>query len=326
MALVALISNPHSTGNITFMPRIRDFVAKTTDLLHYELANIDEIPNILLQIALKKPDILVINGGDGTVQAVLTSLIYEAPFGKTPPPLAILPNGKTNLIAIDLGVSGAPLKALERLLQLAQTGTIAKALVQRHLMSLDTGDNQRPVIGMFLGAAGLMKTILFCRHKLYPLGIPNGLAHIIAYMAFAWAILSGNGSKPGSTFLPDPMRIFVPKKESIQGRFAVLLTTTLEHLLLGIKPDYGPDKQGALKLICIEQARIPVFKAIWACLKGRLGRHSDSGIHVRAGEEILLEGVADGVILDGELIAPAPGSPLILRAMPAHAFVSFAPL
>jgi hypothetical protein len=323
MALVALISNPYATGNVTLMPRIRAFAART-NLLHFELKHVEEISHALKQIALRAPDILVINGGDGTVQAVLTSLIYEEPFGKTPPPLAILPNGKTNLIAIDLGMSGSPLKALGRLLDIVQTGRIADALVQRHLIALDTGSKERPVIGMFLGAAGLMKTILFCRHKLYPLGIPNGLAHFIAYLAFAWAILSGSGSKPGSTFLPDPMRICVPQKESVHGRFAVLLTTTLERLLLGIKPDYAPEQQGALKLICIEQARIPVFKAIWACLNGRLGRHAYSGVHVRAGEEIELDGVGDGVILDGELVAPAPGRPLVLRAMPAHAFISLA--
>src|SRR5688500_20064039 len=58
-----------------------------------------------------KPDVLVINGGDGTVQATLTEMFNGKPFGDVPPPVAVLPNGKTNLIAQDLGADGDPIVA-----------------------------------------------------------------------------------------------------------------------------------------------------------------------------------------------------------------------
>ena len=63
---------------------------------------------------------LVINGGDGTVQAALTELHNGGHFGDQPPPVAVLPSGKTNLIALDLGARGDPVAALERLIALAQ--------------------------------------------------------------------------------------------------------------------------------------------------------------------------------------------------------------
>ena len=34
------------------------------------------------------------------------------------------------------------------------------------------------MIGMFLGGAGLADTMLYCRDKIYPLGLPNGVAHV----------------------------------------------------------------------------------------------------------------------------------------------------
>jgi hypothetical protein len=34
--------------------------------------------------------------------------------------VAVLPNGKTNLIALDLGATGDPIDALERVLELAE--------------------------------------------------------------------------------------------------------------------------------------------------------------------------------------------------------------
>ena len=48
-----------------------------------------------------RPKVLVINGGDGTVQAALTELYNGGHFGDRPP-VAVLPSGKTNLIALDL--------------------------------------------------------------------------------------------------------------------------------------------------------------------------------------------------------------------------------
>jgi hypothetical protein len=77
----------------------------------------------------------------------------------------VLPNGKTNLIALDLGAAGDPIKALERVLELARTDLVPH-IVSRELISLSARQRRRrPVLGMFLGGAGLADTILFCRHK-----------------------------------------------------------------------------------------------------------------------------------------------------------------
>ena len=72
-------------------------------------------------IARVRPKMLVINGGDGTVQAALTELYNGGHFGNEPPPVAVLPSGRTNLIALDLGAQGDPIAALEKLLEIAQS-------------------------------------------------------------------------------------------------------------------------------------------------------------------------------------------------------------
>src|SRR5688572_20145553 len=118
MALVALLSNPRSTGNQSLLPRVRAFCAAHDDIFHYEVEHAEQIGAALKTIARVKPKVLVINGGDGTVQAALTELHHGAQFGGDPPPVAVLPNGKTNLIAHDLGAEGDPIAALERVLEL----------------------------------------------------------------------------------------------------------------------------------------------------------------------------------------------------------------
>src|ERR671917_1567487 len=183
MARVALLSNPCSTGNRSLLPRVRAFCAEHKDIFHYEVEHVDQIGTALKTIARVKPTVLVINGGDGTVQAALTEIYHGGHFGAKPPPVAVLPNGKTNLIALDLGAGGDPIEALERVLELARTDMVPH-IVSRELISLTDGSaTGKPVLGMFLGGAGLADTILFCRHKIYPLGLPNGLSHLLTAIA-----------------------------------------------------------------------------------------------------------------------------------------------
>ena len=46
-------------------------------------------------IALVRPKLLAINGGDGIVQAALSELSNGGHFGEEPPPVTILPSGET---------------------------------------------------------------------------------------------------------------------------------------------------------------------------------------------------------------------------------------
>ena len=135
MAPVALLSNPRSTGNRSLLPRVRSFCAAHKDIFHYEVEHVDQIGQALRTIARVKPKVLVINGGDGTVQAALTELYHGGHFGGAPPPVAVLPNGKTNLIAHDLGAGGDPIEALERVLDLARTDLVPH-IVSRELIAL----------------------------------------------------------------------------------------------------------------------------------------------------------------------------------------------
>ena len=86
MASVALLSNPQSTGNRALLPRVRSFCAAHKDIFHYEVENVGQIDQALKLIARVRPDVLVINGGDGTVQATLTALHHGGHFGESPPP------------------------------------------------------------------------------------------------------------------------------------------------------------------------------------------------------------------------------------------------
>src|SRR5213076_3148183 len=167
---IALLSNPKSTGNLAQLPRIRAYCADHPDVFHYEVEHAHQIGEAMKVIARVRPKVLAINGGDGTVQAAPTEIYNGGHFGDAAPPVAVLPSGKTNLIALDLGARGDPIDTLERLIQLARADDLGRYTVARELIALrQVGDEDRPVIGMFLGGAGLADTMLYCRDKIYPL-------------------------------------------------------------------------------------------------------------------------------------------------------------
>lgn len=324
MAEVALLSNPRSTGNRSLLPRVRSFCARHPEIFHYEVEEVDQIAQALKTIARVKPKVLVINGGDGTVQAALTELYYGGHFGASVPPVAVLPNGKTNLIAMDLGATGDPLDALDRVLDIARSGVNSHVVARELIAVSDGGLNSRPVLGMFLGGAGLADSILFCRHKIYPLGLPNGLSHVLT--AFALILTAVFGAR--ASFLPGrprPVSVSVHRQGELQGRFSLLMVTTLEKLLLNARTRSNePSMVGALKLMAIEERPSTVFRAMFAAIGGRLGRSRIKGIHVERGDEIRIEGDQSSVILDGELYEAAKGHPIVLKQTAPIPFLNLA--
>lgn len=319
MACVALLSNPRSTGNRALLPRVRAYCARHPDVFHYEVEEFDQIPDAMRTIARVSPKVIVINGGDGSVQAALTELHGGKYFGETPPPVAVLPNGKTNLIALDLGAQGDPLEALERIVALAQSD-LAPHIVQRELIALSDGHDSRPVLGMFLGGAGLADSILFCRDKVYPLGLPNGLSHVLTAMAVIVSVILGIRT----AFLPprpSPVRVSLKRGGQFSGRYTLLIVTTLERLLLGSRTEKGG---GHLKLMAVEQGFGTLFMAVMASIRGRLGPNRLKGVHIEQGDEIEIEGERSNIILDGELFQTSAGNPIVLRTTAPVPFLRLA--
>jgi hypothetical protein len=325
MALVALLSNPRSTGNRSLLPRVRSFCAANKDIFHYEVEEFGQIAEALRTIALVRPKVLVINGGDGTVQAALTELYHGGHFGENPPPVAVLPNGKTNLIAHDLGASGDPIAALERVLDLARTDLVPH-IVSRELIQLTggrNGGNERPVLGMFLGGAGLADTILYCRHKIYPLGLPNWAAHFLTFVLGLVSVIVGRRSR----LLPAkwaPLKVSVLKSGEMQGKFAFVMVTTLERLLLNGSMAGAGARPGAMQLVIVERNLISILGALFAAIRGRLGLSRIRGVHFERGDEIRIEGRHSNVILDGETFQANDGKPIVLRPTAPVPFLKLA--
>lgn len=321
MATIAILSNPNSTGNMSMLPAIRSYCADRADIFHYEVTDIDEVGAAMRMIARVKPRVLVINGGDGTVQSALTEMYLGKHFGTNPPPLAVLPNGLTNLIAADLGSESDPIAALDHVMAMAK-GDLDAHIVKRELISLSHGEeDEKPVLGMFLGGAGLAETIFFHRRKIYPLGLPNGISHFITMLA----VMASTTFRLRANFLPPiprPVRVSLMKKGQRQGDYALLIVTTLDKLLLGGRA--APTRRGQLKIVTVDHRPWALFRALFDSFIGRFGRSAVKGVNIDEDEVIHISGDKGRVILDGEEFESSDDHPIVLRKTPPVSFLKLA--
>jgi hypothetical protein len=191
--------------------------------------------------------------------------------------------------------------------------------VQRELIALSEGDS-KPVLGMFLGGAGLADTMLYCRYKIYPLGLPNGISHLLTALAVIVTVVLGIRA----AFLPprpSEVRVSLKRGGQITGRFTLLIVTTLEKLLLGGRAEGA---SGHLKLMVVEQGPRTLLRAVLASIRGRLGRSKMRGVHIEQGDEIEIDGESSNVILDGELFQARTGKPIVLRTTRPVPFLKLA--
>lgn len=318
---IALLSNPKSTGNLAQLPRIREYCADHPDIFHYEVEHASQIGEAMKIIARVRPKVLAINGGDGTVQAALTELYNGGHFGDQAPPVAVLPGGKTNLIALDLGAKRDPIETLERLIELAQSD-LAPYIVARELIALRRGESgDKPVIGMFLGGAGLADTMLYCRDKIYPLGLPNGVSHALTLIAFIVRLVL----KAKASFLPpppEPTDLVFRERARLSGRFSVLVVTTLEKMVFS--SDVGGVGHGPLKLVAIEERASYVLRGFFAGLAGGYRGKKLRGVHFEEVDEVTIESGNSHVILDGETFHAERGRPIYLTPAQPLSFVKLA--
>lgn len=318
---VAVLSNPASTRNRRVFRRLQRILDGSENIFHFELdsaGGIDGITEALAAFNRTGPAMLIINGGDGTIQATLSSILNDKPFDAVPP-IAILPGGKTNMIAEDLGAKGSPERVLKLLLKIARDGTLGERILRRNIIELNLGDGSPLLYGMFFGGAAIVNGIRYCNENIYPMGLPNILSHPMAIGALVTSALGGAKS-PDSPMHSEEMKIVMPGGGTLQGRYLVVVATTLDRLLLGLRP-YGRDGKGTLKFSAIEHRPRAIFAAAKGIMTGKFGRVTLEGVNTRRIDEIRISG-NDPVTLDGEIYDISPGQTVVLKGDKSLDFVS----
>ena len=81
---IGVLVNPLSGGNRNGLGAVRNTIADYPQVLQSDVQTPQEVLNALLHFSSKEVDVVAVNGGDGTVQAVLTALFRHQPFKTLP--------------------------------------------------------------------------------------------------------------------------------------------------------------------------------------------------------------------------------------------------
>lgn len=293
---IGMIYNPRSHRN-----RGRDLDASIAPHIYLaQPGNRDQLPQALADFAERKINLLIINGGDGTVRDVLTSGMPV--FGENWPDIAVLPKGKTNALTVDLdapkdwSLQGA-IEAFE--------GT--RRIVRRPVLIHPVDDVDAKAYGFILGA-GALTIGTKAGQSAHRLGAFNSLAVAVTAGWGVMQFLFGNNSNPWRR----GVRLNIDLDEADQtlahsglgdrDRRQLLVASTLERLPAGLKA-FGPHRDG-LKLAVLDQISRRTALQLPAIVSGWTPDDLASrGFHQVSTAGFTMD-LDDSFILDGEAFPP----------------------
>lgn len=289
--LVGVIRNPRSFRNKGLVPE----QAAQAEVITETTLKRKDLFDVLARFASAGIDYLAIDGGDGTVRDVLTC--GASAFGDDWPPLIVMPKGKTNALASDLGLPSR--WELERALERANAGSFAH---RRTLVVADAQDPLARVQGFMLGA-GVFTRSISLGQSAHRWGAFNALAVLVTtFWSLAQAFFAG-GDNPWRRHTG--IRVTDESGNPISGDLEqryVLLSSTLENFPMGLKP-FGAVRKG-LKLAILDRPWRKSLLRIPSIAFGFQPRRPERlGYHWLAPDSFLMT-LDDRFILDGEAFPP----------------------
>jgi len=298
---VGVIANGRSHRNLKHGMRLDHW----PDVSYAAPDTFEALEETLRDYAARGVGLLVVNGGDGTLRDVMTAAarVFDAL-----PAMAIIPSGKTNALALDLGIPE------DWQVRDAIAAARAGRFVERAPVEILRGDEPRPAArGFLLGMGGFVRATELAQST-HRVGAFNGVA---VGLALGWAIMQTLfGPRTGSWRVGTPMRLRLAGQEPATRHRYLLLASTLGRLPAGLKP-FGPAKRG-LKLLSVDAPPKRLWLGAPAVVAGSEAAWLETAGYHRletTGFDLSLD---KGFILDGELYS---GGDLSVRQGPKLSFI-----
>lgn len=299
---LGVLSNPWSGGNRRRgLGAIRRCLQHHPGIPHREVRTAAEIQAALEDFARRNLNLIAINSGDGTVQAALTALLGREIFPSLPL-LALLRGGTTNMTHHDLGLCGSPAQALRQLLAWVHHGDGRAVILRRTILKVQPSPGAHPLYGLFFGSACIFNGIQFFHSWIHRTGLSGDPAHLLIMARFLWALARQNDARVA----PVPIGIRMDRLGIAPQDYLLLLITTLDRLILGLRPFWH--RGGApLKLTAVSAQPRHLLRVLPFLARGRRHAYAQfgNGYISCSGREIRLEMNA-GFAVDGELFGADP--------------------
>jgi hypothetical protein len=291
--LVGIIRNPRSHRNKGHPAELADCSNILTETPKTRAALVDA----LAVFDRRHIDYLVVDGGDGTVRDVLTC--GAAIFGDDWPDLIVLPKGKTNALAIDLG-----LPTDWNLTDALEAASRGGGVTRRPIRVVPAGSNDGCIQGFFVGG-GVFTHATQVGQEAHRWGAFNSLAVVLTTLWGIMLSIFGRGGNPWRSLTP--MRLREPhsgkelpySRHGKRGERFIFVATSFENFPFGMRP-FGRNIGSGMKVLVLDWPLRWLMALAPALLLGISARFLErAGIHRFAAKDLDAE-LGGSFILDGE--------------------------
>ena len=293
--------------------RARQLLAGQPDVRQRETRSSAEVDAALADFARHGVELLVLNGGDGTLQRALTRILDAEPGGWLPQ-LAPLRAGRTNTSALSLGADRDPGRGLAAILAAVENGTLESRAHTRPVLRADLGSDGVQY-GMFFGA-GMLYQAIRLTHANFPDGRAQG--HLGASLTTAALVARGVLGRYGGVLSPEKVQVAMDGVPVQPGEFLMVMATTLDRLFLRMRPFWGT-QDAPLRFSTIA-ARPQGLRNVVRVLSGRPPVSRDEA-YISRNVDVVVLGLDGGMTVDGELFEPQPGRTVEISAAKRVSFV-----
>lgn len=297
---IGLLNNLRAGRSGRQVSKILDVLSDYPDVLHVETDSVRAVPEAFAMLARKNVELLVVNGGDGTLQYAITRILSGKEF-RDIPMIAPLRGGRTNMSALDLGASRNPTRGLRELLDDAYSGRIARRIVKRPVLRVETLRDAGLNYGFFFGA-GVIHRAIALTHELFPTGRSQGA--LGAGLVTAGLIVRMGANKLDGVLTPDKAQISLDGEFVDSGEFTLIIASTLKRLFCRMNPFWGRE-QAPVRFTSIASGSEHTGLAAPGILRGKPNAFvtPEAGYTSRNVKTAELR-IQCGFTVDGEVIAP----------------------
>jgi len=203
-------------------------------LQRFEVHNRNDMRQALQQLKRDGAGLVVADGGDGTVQGVITE-VWHAFAGSDMPMLAVIPGGRTNVISRDLNGAGDPRRMLRTIIQ-RYCENRPQHIMQRRLIRINMPDVPEQLAFLVTGG-GLAAGIESCWDLQKRMQYLGPLRSLSTPLWIGKRLLT---TLPGRPLL-DGRRVSLRiDGESVNGdHHQAVMVTMNKTMPLGIRPFWG---------------------------------------------------------------------------------------
>lgn len=293
-------------------------MAKTSKKVLWKITNeVGDIKFALEEFSSKGVNHLLICGGDGSVQKILTEMILR--FGEEWKPAVLhVPGGATNVLSKNLNMDEGPVMTIRKYIKNVIEKEKEPFIHYSNVLKIEDERLKFPLYGItFTNGIAFELTRRYL--ELTP-GMRSTMRVVYSAMTeFITSTMRGDGPRSGY-FRRIPVRIIIDGNEYPYGEVLISLATILPNPLMWFRPFYnsnGIPKDG-FYFLANSMENKEILKNLFQLLTGRLlGTKSFNG---NANEVFIT--TRDGYAVDGEVIPFESLTTLKITKGPIIKFIS----